>query len=220
MTPPRKLRPSPAFVLAALALMVALGGSAYAVSQIDGKTLVDRSVAGKKLKKNTVTGVEVNESKLAKVPRAANADHANNADLAKNSQKLGGNPAGKFSQQCKPGPIAAYAYVKGVSTFSSTYTSGSSVLNQFNCTGGVVQVKRTGIGVYDVHFGGLDNGSQVAAVGNLTVDSGGAQASGYLTYKLIFDATVPGTVYQVKTIATGGSPTDLEFSFALIAPVP
>ena len=43
-------QPSPALVVALLALFVALGGGAYAATQINGKNLKDRSVAGKKLR--------------------------------------------------------------------------------------------------------------------------------------------------------------------------
>jgi hypothetical protein len=55
-------------VVASLALFVALGGSAYAVSKIDGSALVNRSVAGKKLKADTVTGREIRESTLGACP--------------------------------------------------------------------------------------------------------------------------------------------------------
>ncbi len=84
-------RASYANVTATLALVLALtGGAAYAASHISGSQLKKRSVAGAKLKKNTVTGTEVNESKLGKVPRAANADSA------ANSAALGGTPASGF----------------------------------------------------------------------------------------------------------------------------
>ena len=55
-------------VAASLALFLALGGSAYAVSQINGKNLVNRSVAGKKLKADTLTGNEIRESTLGNCP--------------------------------------------------------------------------------------------------------------------------------------------------------
>jgi hypothetical protein len=74
-----------ATVVAYIALFLALGGGAIAIaggSKINGSKLKKRSVAGKKLKKNTITGTEVNENKLGKVPSAANADHATNANVA------------------------------------------------------------------------------------------------------------------------------------------
>ena len=66
--------PSPAMAVALLALFVALGGTGYAVTKINGKVLKDRSVPAKKLKKDQLTGTEINEGKLGKVPAAAQAD--------------------------------------------------------------------------------------------------------------------------------------------------
>lgn len=78
-----KLRPSPAMIVALIALFLAVGGVGYAASStINGNVLKDRSVAGKKLKKNTLTGKEINESKLGTVPRAKTADKATNAGHA------------------------------------------------------------------------------------------------------------------------------------------
>ncbi len=69
-----KLKITPATVLAALALFVALGGTSYAISSINGSLLKNRSVAGVKLKKHTVTGSEVNVSSFPKVPSSHLAD--------------------------------------------------------------------------------------------------------------------------------------------------
>ena len=70
-----KLRLTPATVLATLALFVALGGTSYAISSnINGALLKNRSVAGVKLKKHTVTGTEVNVSSFPKVPASHLAD--------------------------------------------------------------------------------------------------------------------------------------------------
>lgn len=60
-------------VVATLALFVALGGSSYAAFTISGSDIRNRSIPGKKLKRNTLTGREIRESKLAVVPRARNA---------------------------------------------------------------------------------------------------------------------------------------------------
>ena len=75
-----KLRtPSPAMAVALLALFVALGGTGYAVTKINGSVLKNRSVPAKKLKKDQITGTEINENKLGKVPSAKDADSAANA---------------------------------------------------------------------------------------------------------------------------------------------
>ena len=164
--------------------------------------------------------------------QATNADHASSADSATVAQsalnaaeatdasQLGASPASAYQKACQPGAIAAYVYVKGSASFPSTYTSATPPLqDQFDCTTGTVSVKRTGAGVYDVHFGGLDNGGQLVAVGNQTVDPVGNQvAGGEITYKLISDNTVSATVYQVKLFDPAGTAVDTEFSFALLSP--
>ena len=88
-------RLSYANVVATLALFIALGGSSYAVTQITSKDVKNRSLKGGDLRKNTLTGTEVNESKLRQVPnarRAQSALSANNAtaaDIAKNATTAG-----------------------------------------------------------------------------------------------------------------------------------
>lgn len=60
-------------VVATLALFIALGGSAYAVTKIDGSQLKKRSVGSSKLKSNAANGRVVKERSLGAVPRAQNA---------------------------------------------------------------------------------------------------------------------------------------------------
>jgi hypothetical protein len=80
-----KFRPSAAIILACLALFMALGGVGYAAAKIHGKTIIDRTIAGKKLKKNAVGGTAIKESALAKVPSAASADAAQQATSAQDA---------------------------------------------------------------------------------------------------------------------------------------
>jgi hypothetical protein len=61
-------------VMSTLAVFIALGGSSYAAFTINGATIQNRSIAGKKLRHNTLTGVQIKESQLARVPRAKRAD--------------------------------------------------------------------------------------------------------------------------------------------------
>jgi hypothetical protein len=89
----RSRRVTPSLVVAVLALFVGLGGGAFAASTINGSHLKNRSVAGKKLKKNTVTGTEVNESKLGSVPLA---DKATLADTATDANTVGGKAPSAF----------------------------------------------------------------------------------------------------------------------------
>jgi hypothetical protein len=63
-------RPAPGTVLGVIAIVIALGGSAYAVS------LSRNSVKSKHIAPNAVKGVDAKESSFAKVPSAAAADNA------------------------------------------------------------------------------------------------------------------------------------------------
>ena len=83
---PRRL-PSPAMVVACIALTVALAGTSYAATRLPagsvGTAQLKRgAVTGIKVKRNTLTGTQIAESKLGKVPSATNANNADNADSA------------------------------------------------------------------------------------------------------------------------------------------
>ncbi|MGH2975958.1 MAG: hypothetical protein ACRDLL_13980 [Solirubrobacterales bacterium] len=102
--------PSPALVVAALALFVALGGTVYAakkktgingkavkVKSLPGNRLKLRSIPANRLKRNVlsqleaaqsgqITGAEINELTLAQVPEAAHAESADTARSAEDAQ--------------------------------------------------------------------------------------------------------------------------------------
>lgn len=72
-------RPSPALVIACIALFVALGGTGYAVvklprNSVGTKQLKKNAVTSPKVKDNAITGFDVNEPTLGQVPSAGNAD--------------------------------------------------------------------------------------------------------------------------------------------------
>lgn len=58
-------------VVSTLALFLALSGTSYAVSQIDSRDVKNRSLKGGDLRRDTLTGKEIKESKLGEVPAAA-----------------------------------------------------------------------------------------------------------------------------------------------------
>ncbi|MEA2438993.1 MAG: hypothetical protein QOH76_417 [Thermoleophilaceae bacterium] len=95
----RRFRPrlSYANVASTLALVIALGGVSYAAVKIDGKNLKSRSVAASKIKKNTLTGTEIKESKVGKVPNAKAADTAGDSAL------LGGATPTSYRDACPTG---------------------------------------------------------------------------------------------------------------------
>jgi hypothetical protein len=115
-------RQGPAFAVACLALMVALGGSVYAATKIDGRSVRPGSLPGNRLERaslpgnrlkpgtlrggriepGSLTGVQVDAATLGKVPEAAHADTAGSArtantalaaDAAREATRLNGHSA-------------------------------------------------------------------------------------------------------------------------------
>jgi hypothetical protein len=89
-------RPSPAMVVASIALIVALAGTAVAAQTINGGAIKKQTIGGGKLKRKTLTGFQININKLGVVPRAHDATNtywvvvnnpggAGNASLARAS---------------------------------------------------------------------------------------------------------------------------------------
>jgi hypothetical protein len=103
-------RPSPAMAVALTALFVALGGSGYAAATISGASLTNRSVAGKKLKKDAVTGMEVKDRSLGA------------ADF-----KLGQLPAGPQGATGSTGPAGSPGATGAQGTPGSPGADGSAV---------------------------------------------------------------------------------------------
>src|SRR3954464_13239752 len=69
-------------VMSTLAVFIALGGWSYAAVRINGTNIKNRSIAAGKLKRNSVTGREIRESRLGRVPRAATADRVGELSAA------------------------------------------------------------------------------------------------------------------------------------------
>jgi hypothetical protein len=106
--------PSPALVIAFIALFAALSGAAIGLpgknsvdkndirkGAVRGKTIAKNAVTTSKIKANAVrssdvrndalTGDDVNEGSLGKVPSATNADSADSADTAANATGIADN---------------------------------------------------------------------------------------------------------------------------------
>jgi hypothetical protein len=70
----KKTRPSPAMVVAIIALVAALAGTAYAQS-INGGAIQKQTIGAGKLKHKTLTGYQINLNKLGAVAAAKRASH-------------------------------------------------------------------------------------------------------------------------------------------------
>ena len=93
-------RPSPAFLVSVLALLLALGGTVYAAKKINGRSIVVKSIPGNRLKPQSVaanrlkpgvlgkqftgplTGADIDEASLGTVPSAVHAQSADTAGTA------------------------------------------------------------------------------------------------------------------------------------------
>lgn len=71
----KKRRPSPAMIVAILALVIAMAGTAYAAQHINGGAIKKQTIGGGKLKHKTLTGFQINTNKLGVVPAAKRAAH-------------------------------------------------------------------------------------------------------------------------------------------------
>jgi hypothetical protein len=60
-------------VMSTLAVFIALGGSSYAAVKVSGSSIRNRSIPADKLRRNSLTGREIRESRLGRVPAAADA---------------------------------------------------------------------------------------------------------------------------------------------------
>lgn len=78
-------------VVSTLCLFILLGGVGYAAATITGRDVRDGSLSWRDLKRNTLGGSRIKESRLGRVPRASNAD------------RVGGLGAAQLLVRCPPG---------------------------------------------------------------------------------------------------------------------
>jgi hypothetical protein len=109
-------RPTYANVMSTLAVFIALGGSSYAALTISGSDIQNRSIPAKKLKRNSITGREVRESRLNRVSHARRAD------------RLGGFTAAQLRVRC-PSDTFPVADVCVERTPRAPSSYGSAVLD-------------------------------------------------------------------------------------------
>src|SRR4051812_11264392 len=84
-----RTRPSPARVVALIALFVALGGGAYAATQINGKLIKKNSIPGDRVNKKTFVAKAKLATKAKSATKATNATNATNAKNATSATNAG-----------------------------------------------------------------------------------------------------------------------------------
>jgi hypothetical protein len=102
-------RPSPALIVAVIALIISMGGTGYAAftlprNSVGTNELKNGAVTAAKVKRHSLTGAQINVKKLGTVPVARNAGRALKAGAASPVGKAGGALAGSY-----PNPFIAPA---------------------------------------------------------------------------------------------------------------
>ena len=95
MTQLKSMLPRPATIVAVVALIAAIGGSAYAGTKINGSEIKKNSITGKQVKEKTLKNIASAEK--AKTADSANfATTAGTANSAKNAETVGGQTPGNL----------------------------------------------------------------------------------------------------------------------------
>ncbi len=140
---------------------------------VTNEKLGDGSVSTAKIKNGAVTGPKMNFGGVT-VPKANIAVVASFATSAVNAAQLGGVAASGYAVRgcnAQAGAIKGWAAVTNASaSFPSTYVS----VPGYNCSGGTVQARRLGVGMYEVQFVNSPVTVMVATV------NGGANPAGFV----------------------------------------
>lgn len=184
-----KATPSPAMIVAMIALIVALSGSAYAAVTINGKNIKKGTVTSKQIKDKTVTSTDIKNGTIKA------------ADLSS-----GLSTAGPKGDQGAPGTARAYAQVvKDGPAFIAERTKGFTAVRR-ESTGSYCLLIDPALGI---------DPAKVAAVvspefGSSSVITGSAQVRGINTNNC------NANEFSVHTL-NGGS-HDNGISFDIIVP--
>ncbi len=153
-TKKRSLRPTPALVVAFVALFAAMGGFGYAAVK-----LKPASVKTKNIKAGAVTTDKLADGAVT-TPKLAPGAVAPNAVNAMNAAKLGGAAPG----ECQAGWLKASAVID---TTNLNDAQPDAVVPGFNCASkaaDAVSIHRDAVGRYTVALNGLDSGTVVAGI--------------------------------------------------------
>ena len=213
-------RPSASMVVAMTALVVASGGTAIAAGLANGDKLIKKhSLSGNRLRNHTLTGSQINLTKLGKVPSAANADHAisatsataaasavtaANATNAVNAAALGGAPASAYQPGIRSGLVTSTpAATPGTTTTLSSF--GAFTLKLVCVSGTVPGTSTAHIDVVSTLAASDVSGVPLPTAGTAATidDLGPASASSNENSAFTFDFLTPNGQSYVGTLTVG-----------------
>jgi hypothetical protein len=188
---PRIGSPSPALVVACVALFVALGGTGYAALQlprnsVGSKQIRKGAVKNSEIARNAVTGAKVR-------PRSLTASDFRASSLPRGPRGLTG-PAGPAGPA---GSARAYGYVTGAGALVAARSKGGATVSHVAATG-----------VYCISIPGISSASSVMSVGLDFADSftstppaAPGDSEGIVEVSYAPTAPCTGGQFEVHTIA-------------------
>ena len=226
----KKLHPSPAFAVALVALMAALGGTAVARTLITGKDIANDAITSRHVKDGTLQSADLSPSIRSAMARRTSARGPAGPQGPQGQQGAQGpegprgetgpqGPAGADGWSCKDSAgnvrqeCIAQSKDPGGTPDASTLTAAVNADGSLNHGKGVKVVSHTTKGDYFVQFNasGLDKCTNVASiVGTQQLDDGS-------TAIIVSTAKVTNTI-RVQTFVDKDRPTatDKPFNLAVI----
>ncbi len=207
-------------VAATLALIIAVsGGAAYAANTIDSSDIVDNQVYSADVRDDSLAGGGLSATDL-QAGSVGTSEVQNNqirsavevsdngltgADISENTLSVAG-------LGCQAGLILGFARIKGGPSMPSTYTSSSTYIDtKRNCSGGTVEVRRVGTGLYSIRFPGL---SAVLALGTSNLGAPTVCEDNLVSVGKFLDDT-PSS-FSVASFDDDGDPQDCWVTVAVI----
>jgi hypothetical protein len=199
-------RPSAALVISIMALVLAASGSAVAASTLfNGDKLIKKhSLSGNRLHNHTITGKQINKSKLGKVPSAKNADHATTADSATNANNA--NNANNATNASELGGKSASSYL----TTGNRIGTNGVVKESASSTGNTVTL--FSVGPFTVTMTCTSSGSGTALKLNGQSTENGSDLNGTLNVPANTSTDLGGTV-DIAATTSASTRDDVNIDF-------
>ncbi len=183
----RRSRFTSAHAISLVALFVALGGTVYAATKLDGRVIKKGSIPANRLKADSITGAQVNEGALDTVPsattaaeatqaveagrateaaraveaaRATEATEATQADSAARASRADQADNALMLGNASPDKYqraCSAGTIKGVARVVEEGANNPRLITAYNCSGLSIAVERQAVGQYRVNFEGLDS---------------------------------------------------------------
>ena len=159
----KTFRPTPALIVAFVALFAAMGGFGYAAVKMKPNSVKTKNIRNAAVTTNKIADGAVTTPKLAPdavAPNARNAVNAVNAMNAANADKLGGVAPG----HCQLGWLKASAVID---TGPLTDANPDMDVSGFDCASradDAIHIHRDAVGRYTVTIAGLESGTAISGI--------------------------------------------------------